>query len=111
MNKIVTVLSLLLISSTVLAGDLDGKTFCRSVQSDGMFGQPKGTREHCVSFKNNIMVDNANTFFGNAPDSENYALVDRKILVIKGGSLLSPYSIDENSTQLFNESGAVLSIR
>lgn len=51
---------------------LDGKSFCRKVISDGMFGQSKGERHHCISFDEGRATDNANTFFGNPPESAEY---------------------------------------
>lgn len=54
--------------------DLEGKTFCRKIVSDGMFGQPKGERKHCISFSDGIATDGANTFFGNPPESAPYEI-------------------------------------
>jgi hypothetical protein len=46
---------------------LEGKSFCRVIKSDGLFGQPKMEFHHTVSFTNDRMNDDANTFFGNPP--------------------------------------------
>jgi hypothetical protein len=102
---------LIVISSSVFAGELDGKTFCRTVVRDGMFGQPKREAQHCVSFKENTMKDNADTFFGNPPSSLKYVLASGKILVVNGGNLESPYSVDESFTQLSNSVGTVLVLK
>lgn len=55
---------------------LDGKSYCRTVQSNGMMGQPSGEREHCIEFSEGNATDNANTFFGNPPRSFKYTLKD-----------------------------------
>lgn len=63
----------LLFSSHAFAGDvLDGKTYCRTFQSDGSFGQPKGESKHCLSFADGSVTDGANTHFGNPPESFEY---------------------------------------
>ncbi len=81
MRKIVTLLSLLLVSSTVLAAaDLDGKSYCRPVISDGMFGQPKGVRSVCLNFSNGIATDENSTLGGNAPTSAAYHISGRKVI-------------------------------
>ncbi len=59
---------------------LNGKSFCRTVETGGYFGQPKGKSEHCVKFENNIMTDNANTFFGNPPSHIQYQVINDKII-------------------------------
>src|SRR5665647_1728208 len=61
-------------------GDLDGKTFCRSVKSGGMMGQPAGVRSHCVAFEDGKASDNANTFFGNPPSHYAYSVKGVKIM-------------------------------
>ena len=94
-----------------LAGEVDGKNFCRTVVSDGLFNQPAGTREHCVSFKRDVMTDNANTFFGRLPESINYVLVGGKLLVVRKGKLQSEYNVNENLDQLQNKAGAILDLQ
>jgi len=49
------------------ASKLDGTRFCRTVVSDGSFGQPSGESLHCVYFAAGRMTDTANTFSGNPP--------------------------------------------
>lgn len=53
---------------------LEGKTYSRPIVSDGSFGQPKGKRNHSVSFESGYMRDNANCFFGNPPSVKPYRL-------------------------------------
>jgi hypothetical protein len=62
------------------SGELDGLRFCRSVETGGMFGQPKGTRLHCLSFNEGVATDNASTFFGNPPRSYSYKVKRNKII-------------------------------
>ena len=93
------------------AGELDGNHFCRKVKSDGSFGQPRGEREHCVSFEEDTMVDNANTFFGNPPKSISYVLVGEKVLVVDDGDLSSPYNYNAKDKTLTNSAGAVLKVK
>ena len=74
---------------------LDQKTFCRTVISDGMFGQPKGERSHCVGFQEGQMIDNSNTFFGNPPESHPYRIKAEIIEILQGKKWKkSDYSID-----------------
>lgn len=62
-------------SLTANPTNLADKSFCRSVQTDGSFGQPVGVRQHCLTFINGVQVtDNANTFFGNPPQTGTYLL-------------------------------------
>jgi hypothetical protein len=93
------------------AGELDGTHFCRKVKSDGSFGQPRGEREHCVSFEEDSMVDNASTFFGNPPKSISYVLVGDKILIVDDGELSSPYKYSSKDKTLTNSAGAVLKVK
>ena len=61
---------------------LDGKKFCRMVETGGMFGQPAGKREHCIKFLEGKKVeDNADTFFGNPPEKGTYSLVGKTIIL------------------------------
>lgn len=76
MKSVILALGMTLASVSSFAGSvgsLDGKSFCRTVISDGYFGQPKGERQHCISFKNGVATDNSNTFFGNPPKRFPYA--------------------------------------
>jgi len=110
-NKTTLILALVLsIPLVAAAGELDGKEFCRTIVSDGMFGQPAGERTHCVRFNDNVMTDDANTFFGNPPESINYVLVSGKILVVRDGNLQADYKINKKMTQIENEVGAKLNL-
>ena len=93
------------------AGELDGKTFCRTVVSDGSFGQPRGEREHCVVFEEDSMTDTANTFFGNPPETIAYVLVVGKVLVVKDGKLESPYQADAKLKTLKKTNGVALNLK
>lgn len=89
--------------------DLDGKTFCRTVNMGGMFGQPSGDSEHCVSFKDGRMTDNANTFFGNPPETLAYRLSGKQIEVQFQNKWEERYR--QQNDQIVNESGAVLKLK
>lgn len=79
------IFSVLLASASLLpalaqageASPLDGKSYCRTIVSNGDFGQPKGSRKHCLSFSNGYAKDTANTFFGNPPEMMPYELNER----------------------------------
>ncbi len=68
-------------SSEVLASNkLSGNEFCRIIDTGGMFGQPRGKGEHCVKFLDaNKVKDNANTFFGNPPETGTYSVAGKTI--------------------------------
>jgi hypothetical protein len=55
-------------------GRLDTRSYCRKIVSDGSFGQPKGERKHCLRFENFRVTDDANTFFGNPPETFHYSV-------------------------------------
>lgn len=87
---------------------LDGKKFCRTVERGGMFGQPRGSAEHCVSFSGGHMHDNANTFFGNPPETKPYKVEDDVVLALDKGDWESVYRIEGDT--LKNEVGTVLKL-
>ncbi|HEY8269591.1 MAG TPA: hypothetical protein VIG33_01780 [Pseudobdellovibrionaceae bacterium] len=97
------------LSAFANAGELDGMTFCRKVETGGMFGQPKGTREHCVSFKEDVMTDNANTFFGNPPECFSYTIENSKIINSDKNSDTG-YEI-QGEAIVVPETGAVLTLK
>ncbi len=101
----------MVLSASAFAGGLDGKEFCRTLRSGSLMGQPDRERTHCVSFAENVMTDNGNTFFGNPPESIHYVLVDGKVLVVRDGNLMADYSFDKTRNVLKNESGAVLKLQ
>ncbi len=78
--KIFLVLIALCVSTGAVAGALDGKKYCRTVVSNGGFGQPPGTRENCISFAADVASDNSNTFFGNPPQRFPYSVNGQKVL-------------------------------
>lgn len=77
------------------AKSLDGMKFCRNVTSSGRFGQPKGTRKHCLEFAEGEVRDNASTFFGKGPRRFRYT--EAKDIVRFNGSR---YEIAENFSTL-----------
>ena len=80
MKTLITIACILSANSAfALAGPLDGKTFCRQVQTGGMFGQPAGARKNCISFDKGFATDNANSFFGNPPSVEAYQTDGTKV--------------------------------
>ncbi len=90
-----------------VSGLLDGNTYCRTVQTDGSFGQPVGERQHCVSFANGLMRDGANTFFGNPPSSDKYR-VSVQTLNSKG-KWVDEYTLGEEILE--NSVGAILNLK
>ncbi len=111
MKKLAAIFCVISFSAIVFAGELDGKNFCRSVETSGPFGEPPVKRDHCVSFKDDVMTDNDNTFFGSPPSRLNYVLVGSKILVVEGGKLMSTYSYDEAGDRIANGLGAILTVK
>lgn len=109
--KYILAFLVLMFGNLSFAGELDGKNFCREVKTDGSFGQPRGVRNHCVSFNENVMTDNANTFFGNLPESVRYVLVANKVLLVRDGKLYSDYVVDEELKTLKNGVGATLTLK
>ena len=90
-----------------VSGVLDGNTYCRTVDTGGMFGQPRGEREHCVSFKAGMMRDGANTFFGRPPSRDKYRVVVQT--QGKDGSWSDEYTVGVDSLE--NSAGAVLNLK
>lgn len=100
------VLTLASVSAFAISGSLDGSRYCRSVQTGGMFGQPVGKRNHCVSFKGGRATDNANTFFGNPPETFTYEVFGSKIVNVDTNKP-SGYKV-KGSLLVISETGAVL---
>lgn len=88
-------------------GLLDGNTYCRTIQTDGSFGQPVGERQHCVSFANGKMRDGASTFFGNPPSSAKYRVSVQT--QDNDGQWVDEYTLGEG--KLENSVGAVLDLK
>ena len=78
---------------------LEGKRFCRAVGDAG---------QHCVSFADGIMRDNANTFFGNPPESIPYAL---SAGVIQNSETQEPtYSAIDGDHLVYGEQRVVMTL-
>lgn len=106
MKNLTIFTALILFSASSFSGELDGMKFCRSILSDGMFGQPPGIRLHCLSFGDDKVSDNANTFFGNPPEVFSYIIQDQKIINIEKNQETS-YEL-ENGNIIIKGTGAVL---
>lgn len=104
MKKLILTMAMLLSTSAyAYSGALDGKSYCRTVTSDGMFGQPAGERQHCVVFADGIATDNANTFFGNPPESAAYQVIGNEVVF---GS--SEYTISDDGLSLVTVKGSAV---
>jgi hypothetical protein len=71
------------INQDQIQGDLNGKSYCRKVTTGGIFGQPIGKGNHCISFSQTTANDNANTFFGNPPEDKSYLLASNLVILEK----------------------------
>lgn len=104
MKMILSIAALLIaVSAFANSGILDGKSYCRTVVSDGSFGQPAGERQHCIRFSSGIASDDANTFFGNQPESSTYQVNDQKVIF---GT--SEYDISADGTTLTTVKGSAV---
>ena len=94
------------------ADDLAGKSFSRQVRSDGLFGQPKGVRNHTLAFyKDRTMQDDAPTFFGNPPKRYEYRLVGRTLLVLDNGKLAATYTVAEDGKTMRSSTQAIFTLQ
>lgn len=109
-KHVVFFFGLFISAHALAASELDGKTFCRMVPTGGLFGQPSGERQHCVAFENGFMTDNANTFFGNPPETIVYDLVNEINVVVKRGDTPTVEYQYKNEI-LVNKIGAVLTLK
>ena len=89
-----------------LIDNLDGKEYCRSGKSEAYPGGPIVEKNHCVSFVSGKMTDNANSFFGNPPESLNYRLRQNKIEVKRDGKWFTEYLL--TGTTIESEDGLVV---
>ncbi len=105
---LVGLLAIASVSAFSIDGELDGKKFCRSVTSGGMMGQPAGTRLHCISFKGGRATDNANTFFGNPPQTFTYALNGKKVMNVDTNKKTGYELVNKNL--VMKETGRVLKL-
>lgn len=96
---------------------LVGKNYCRMVSTGGLFGQPVGTREHCIKFLDSTTaMDNADTFFGNAPRSSSYAISGQTITLTtkdrsSGRNSVEKYTLSADASTITGSSGAVLTVK
>lgn len=104
--KMVFAVAALLTSNLAFAGTgvLDGKSYCRAVTSDGLFGQPKGTFNHCIRFSDGVATDNADSFFGNPPKSADYNVVGNAVVFGE-----STYTVSNDGTSLTTVKGSATS--
>jgi hypothetical protein len=90
---------------------LDGKIYSRTVKTGGLFGQPAGERKHTLAFHaGNLVEDNANTFFGNPPETSPYELQGRDVVILRDGAEAGRYSLSEDGNQLLSAEGALLTL-
>jgi hypothetical protein len=79
-KNVLLMISTLLSAAPAFAGkSLDGRTYCRTVVADGMFGQPAGEVKHCLSFSGGFLTDD-DTFGGNPPTTARYSVVGNKVV-------------------------------
>lgn len=93
-------------TSPIYAEPLDGMKFCRTMSSDGLFGQPEGDFIHCVSFEAGWATDNANSFFGNAPEGFDYSVWEDVIFNLHTGKA-TEYKISDEGLVMVS-TGVVL---
>lgn len=110
MKALSAILGLMIMSSTALAGVLDDNTYCRTVKMDGAHGERPTTRKHCISFKNDMATDNADTFFGNKSETFNYDLVNGEV-INTDRNVHTGYEVHNGGGTLTMESGAVLILK
>lgn len=84
------------------------EVYCRTVSTGGMFGQPAGQGQHCVSLDNGKLTDNANTFFGNPPETLPYKIsqYNGAVYVLRSGSWEQVYTLTARGLE--NKAGAIL---
>lgn len=105
MKMMIFAATALLISASAFAqtGALDGKAYCRTVVSEGHFGQPKGERLHCIKFYKGYASDDSNTFFGNPPEFNAYQVSGEKVTFSK-----YEYSLSADGTTLISVKGSTV---
>lgn len=96
--------------SSAVAPVLVGKSYCRTIISNGQFGQPKGKRQHCLSFITTMkVVDNSPTFFGNPPQTGVYLLEGHTLVTsFNNEQEKDVYSLSRDNKTLTNLDGVVL---
>lgn len=113
MKRIALAISSLAVSVTAFSssGNLDGRSYCRTVVSDGSFGQPKGVRQHCLNFSNGSAVDNANTLFGNPPEYFAYRVTSFHVIFGNSEYLISNDGTLLKTVRGSSRSGTVFSLQ
>lgn len=101
-----TLVSALCLSSTTFAasGSLEDKSFCRTVDSGGFFGQLKGARLNCLPFSSGNAADDSNTFLGNPAKSAEYVVTGNKVTFG-----ISEYDLPNDHSQLTTVKGSTTS--
>lgn len=106
LKNFLIILTLVTSTQVLAASKLDGKTFCRTVQTGGMFGQPSEL-QHCVQFADGKITDNADTFFGHPLESLAYELIDdTNVVIVRGETSKVEYKYKDDT--IVNEVGAIL---
>jgi hypothetical protein len=101
-NTMILFLLMTMTDAFSIDGQLDGKTFCRSVKVAG-FGRPPGKALHCLKFKGGRLTDNRNTLFGNPPETFTYDIVKKEIINVDD-SKITEYVI-KNEKTILNKAG------
>lgn len=98
--------------SSAVSPTLAGKSYCRTVVSNGEFGQPRGKRQHCLTFVNATkVVDNSPTFFGNPPKTGVYLLEGHTLVVsFNNEQDKDVYSLSVDNKTITNLEGRVLTL-
>lgn len=98
--------------SSAVAPILEGKSYCRTVISNGEFGQPRGKRQHCLTFVDAVnVIDNSPTFFGNPPQTGVYFLEDHTLLTsFNNEQEKDVYSLSRDNKTLTSVGGLVLTL-
>lgn len=105
MKKFSALVTVLLLSTTSFAGVIDGITYCRNVKSRA--GQPVRVAKHCVSFNNDIAIDNAGTFSGGRSIRYPYVIVNGRIVNAASGKDMG-YAVNNGGDTILMNSGKYL---
>lgn len=98
----------------VSAISLEGKKFCRTIQGDGMMGQPAGESQHCIEFTSaTSVVDDGSSSFGNPPEQGTYQVSGSKITMSLNsvtGPYEQTYTLSRDGKSIEGEAGALLTL-